>query len=143
MEYFGLFSPRKGLIRPLCFTVAKQRGPIMGIRTLRAVQQIARLDTTFKLMVRSMFGLKRRPVVDENGVRTGSEQWLDFYKRSMSRAGTEIRTRNMGMTNLVGKEVRRWAGLYFSFPVTHGLRQQSLFWAPGAWAEDWHRAYLQ
>jgi len=56
-----------------------------------------------------MLGLKRRPVVDENGVNTGSEQWLDFYKRSMSRAGTEIRTRNMGMTNLVGKEVRRWA----------------------------------
>ena len=61
-------------------------------------------------MVRRMLGLKRRPVFNEEGVRVGCEEWLEYYKRSMSRAGREIRERGMDMRTLVGNEVQRWAG---------------------------------
>ena len=82
-----------------------------GVQTLRYNEaHFAKLNTTFKLMVRRMLGLKRRPILDEEGGRVGCEQWLDFYKRSMSRAGDEIDKRSMSMKTLVGQEVHRWAG---------------------------------
>jgi len=61
-------------------------------------------------MVRRMLGLRRRPVFNDEGVKVGCEEWVEFYKRSMSRAGKEVRERNMTMRNLVGEEVKRWAG---------------------------------
>ena len=81
-----------------------------AVQTLRHnTHYLAKLETTFKLMVRSMLGLKRRPIFDERGQKLGTEPWLDYYKRSMSRAGVEIDNRGMQMSNLVGKEVKRWA----------------------------------
>ena len=82
-----------------------------GVQTLRYNEtHIVKLNTTFKLMVRRMLGLKRKPVFNDDGVRVGCEEWLEFYKRSMSRAGREINLRGMSMEELVGTEVRRWAG---------------------------------
>ena len=82
-----------------------------GLQTLRHNQDnLDKLETTMKLMVRRMLGLRRRPVFNDEGVKVGCEEWVEFYKRSMSRAGKEVRERNMRMRNLVGEEVKRWAG---------------------------------
>ena len=81
-----------------------------GVQTLRYNESLlAKLTTTFKSMVRRLLGLKRKPILDDQGNRVGCEAWLDYYKRTMSRAGAEIDKRRMSTKTLVGQEVRRWA----------------------------------
>ena len=67
-----------------------------------------KLATAQKLMVRKFMCLKRRPVV-VNGKKTGTEPWLDWQIRSMSRAGSEIRQRNLEIDSLLDAERLSWA----------------------------------
>ena len=81
-----------------------------AVQTLRHNEHyLDKLQTTFKLMVRKMLGLKRRPICDDQGQKIGCEPWLDYYKRSMSRAGAEIAKRGMQVQGLVETETKRWA----------------------------------
>ena len=81
-----------------------------GLETLREDGSlIAKLATAHKFMVTKMLGLKRRPLLDLDGNKIGVEKWLDFFKRSMSRAGSEIVRQNMEMNGLINRERVRWA----------------------------------
>jgi hypothetical protein len=60
-------------------------------------------------MVRSMMGLKRKPIFDSDNNRIGFEPWLDFYKRSMSRAKAVIKEMGFDMNKLIWSERERWA----------------------------------
>jgi hypothetical protein len=82
-----------------------------GIQTLRTCEsQYEKLACVQRLMVRCMLGLKRKPIVDQEGTKIGMEPWLDYQKRSLRRAKEEIEACGLNMHNLLLMEKRRWAG---------------------------------
>ena len=86
------------------------RSMAWGIETLRSNDfLLGRLVTAQKTMVRKMLGLKRRPLMNSDGNPCGVELWLDYFKRSMSRAGTEISKGNACLHTLIFEERKRWA----------------------------------
>ena len=86
------------------------RSMTWGVETLREDNTlVGKLATAHKFMVRKMLGLKRRPQLDDHENVIGVEKWLDYFKRSMSRAGSEIRKVNMEMQALINGERIRWA----------------------------------
>jgi len=60
-------------------------------------------------MVRKFMGLKRHHII-VNGRKIGTEDWLAWQIRSMSRASTEIRSRGLEIAHLVKVERVSWAG---------------------------------
>jgi hypothetical protein len=86
------------------------RSMVWGLQTCRLEQGLLqRLATVQKLMVRKFMGLKRRPTIFQ-GERLGTEEWLAWQIRSMSRAGSETRARSLGIAELVQQERLSWAG---------------------------------
>ena len=47
--------------------------------------------------------------MDQDGNEIGVEKWLDYFKRSMSRAGSEIKKVHLEMGALIHEERKRWA----------------------------------
>jgi hypothetical protein len=86
------------------------RSMAWGVETLHNNDfLLGKLITAQKQMVCKMLRLKRRPIIDCNGVHCGVEPWLDFFKRSMSRAGTEITKGNACLVGMISEERKRWA----------------------------------
>ena len=61
-------------------------------------------------MFRKMMRLNRKPIFDEAGVKIGVEKWLDLQIRSMSKAGTEIKSHEVDMGHMMQHERQSWAG---------------------------------
>ena len=81
-----------------------------GLQTTRANEKLnSRLATTQRMMVRKMLKLKRWPIVDQDGTKTGTEPWLDWQIRSMTRASSEMRKRHLEIGPLLDGERKSWA----------------------------------
>ena len=90
------------------WTKAVYRSMVWGLQTIRKDKELySRLATAQKLMVRKMMHLKRHTLHVGNE-KVGLEPWLDFYKRSMSRAKADINRLSHCIKDLVRQERHRW-----------------------------------
>ena len=86
-------------------------------------------------MVRKFMSLKRKPILAE-GKRIGSEPWLDWQIRSMSRAGAETRSRNLEACHLLTRERLSWAGHVARFGLDDKpahIGKYLVSWRPLVW----------
>ena len=70
---------------------------------------VQKLATTQRYMMRKMLRLKRRPVVNHLGVKTGAEPWIDWQIRSLSHASSQIKLHNISIGCLLDGERGSWA----------------------------------
>ena len=85
-----------------------------------------------------MLKLKRHPIFDDNDVKIGIEPWLEWQKRTMSRAGAEIEKQGIGMLSLLENERMAWAQRVSR--LGHDCNEQHVIkylvsWRPKFWWE--------
>ena len=81
-----------------------------------------------------MMKLKRHSILDPDGAIVGVESWLDWQIRSMSRAGTEMKSHRAHIKDLLRQEREAWATrvsrLGFDYPhiAKYVVAWRSKFW---------------